>query len=188
MSVLGLTGNGEDKSMKRVMGVYMLAVSEFAVTSMFAAVTVLFGRKKAASVPADAVLGVVSLVNTTYVDSKSLEIQERVLATALVRATKYNLRMMQNGPEGVVFMAMGGSAAKSCNQLMMFFTELKNDFDNKGLKLRFGMTRGHELETAGRLCAHGAAGEISMNRNILNEAPAVKIKSRVIGQMRFASV
>ena len=189
MSVLGSFKTSEDKSMKHAIGECMLAINEITLTMVFSAVAIVLGlRQKPAVVPREAVLGIVSLANDTLVDAKSLRIQERILATALVRAAKYNLTMMEQSEHGIVFMADAGTSAIGCRQLMMFFTELKNDFEKQGLQLRFGLTRGHELATASRLGSHGAPGEVVINRGLLNEAPAVKMKSRVIGQMRFASV
>lgn len=167
----------------------MQAINEITMTMVFSAIGVAMGlRKKQAVVRSSAVLGIVSLANDTFVDAKSLRIQEKILATALVRATKYGLTLLENSEHGIVFMADAGTSARGCSQLMMFFTELKNDFEKQGLQLRFGLTRGHELATAARMSSHGAPGEVVINRGLLNEAPAVKMKSRVIGQMRFASI
>ncbi len=144
-------------------------------------------KKKTVFVPQDAILGSVHSVYSSYVDSESRAIHERLLATALVRATKYGLRLMEDSDRGLVFMAHADTPARSCRQMMMFFKELKSDFARHGLELRFGMTRGHELKTAELMGANGDAGEVLLNRHLLRSMPALCMKSRVIGQMRFAA-
>ncbi len=164
-------------------------MGSIAIANIIAACTYkIFARKsKTVMVPATAILGSVHVSNLSYVDSQSLAIQEKVLATALVRATKYGLTLMEDSDRGLIFMANGGTSARSCSQMMMFFTELKYDFAKHGMQLRFGMTRGHELQTAERISAGGGEGEVVLNRDLMQAMPAVKMKSRVIGQMRFAA-
>lgn len=180
MSVLVLLKTIEDKSMKHAIGGWMVALKKL--------VSVLGLGKKQTVVRAESVLGIVTLANHGFVDAQSMQKQECVLATALVRAAKFKLVLIEQSATGIVFLADVGTPALSCRQLMMFFTELQNDLEKQGLQLRFGMTRGHELASASRMGSFGAPGEVVINRSLLNEAPVVKMKSRVIGQMRFASI
>jgi hypothetical protein len=167
----------------------VLKMGSFAIANIIATCTYkLFAKKtKTVLIPPQAILGSVHIFSSTYVDSGSRALQEKVLATALVRATKYGLQLMEDSDRGLVFMANAGTSARSCNQMMMFFTELKYDFAKYGMQLRFGMTRGHELQSAGRLSAEGSEGEVVLGRDLMQSMPAVRLKSRVIGQMRFAA-
>lgn len=166
----------------------VIQMGSYAIANIIAACTYKFFSKKTKTVlvPPQAILGSVHVFSQTYVDSESRVLQEKVLATALVRATKYGLQLMEDSDRGLVFMANAGNSARSCSQMMMFFTELKHDFAKYGMQLRFGMTRGHELQSAERLSAEGQEGEVVMGRDLMQSMPAIKLKSRVIGQMRFA--